>query len=138
MTPFVIDDVPAAIRAAKQSLRAGLPRYRDVFAQVEADIARQVEVIVAARENGGVVIPEIRYADVAAGAVSQDAIDLVEAAGRCAAGAVAYRDARISEQALEGAQRRPATFRSRARAGLCGPATAASSRLRIARPVRPL
>lgn len=83
MTPFVIDDVPAAIRAAKQSLRAGLPRYRDVFAQVEADIARQVEVIIAARENGGVVIPEIRYADVAAGAVSQDAIDLVKARGAC-------------------------------------------------------
>ena len=32
---LVIDDLPSSIRQAKKELRAALPNYREVFAEVE-------------------------------------------------------------------------------------------------------
>lgn len=43
--PLTIDDLPAAIRAAKRTLRADLPGYATAFRELEGDIARQVDAI---------------------------------------------------------------------------------------------
>ncbi|HTJ94812.1 MAG TPA: DUF1479 domain-containing protein [Pararobbsia sp.] len=81
--PLVVDDLPAAIRQAKQTLRAQLPRYREVFLEVEKAITDEAKQIAAMRARGESVIPEIQFADVAAQRVTQDQIDLVKSRGAC-------------------------------------------------------
>ncbi|CAM2160488.1 DUF1479 domain-containing protein [Paraburkholderia tropica] len=81
--PLQIDDLPGAIRAAKNELRERLPNYREVFAEVEADMIAQAERIAALRERGEPVIPEIRFDDIAAGRVSAEQIANVKTRGAC-------------------------------------------------------
>ncbi|WP_321856825.1 DUF1479 domain-containing protein [Paraburkholderia tropica] len=81
--PLQIDDLPGAIRAAKNELRERLPNYREVFAEVEADMIAQAERIAALRERGEPVIPEIRFDDIAAGRVSTELIANVKTRGAC-------------------------------------------------------
>lgn len=83
MEPLRIDDLPAAIREAKRTLRAALPNYREVFAEVEQDIARQAARIAEERARGENVIPEVRYADIAEARVSQHAVDAIRERGAC-------------------------------------------------------
>lgn len=78
-----IDDVSSAIRQAKKELRAALPNYREVFAEVEAAISAQAKQIAAQRARGEAVIPELRFADIAARRVSAEQIALVKARGAC-------------------------------------------------------
>lgn len=78
-----IDDVSSAIRQAKKELRAALPNYREVFAEVEAEISAQAKQIAAQRARGEAVIPELRFADIAARRVSAEQIALVKARGAC-------------------------------------------------------
>ena len=47
-----IDDLPGAIRQAKKELRAALPNYREVFAEVEAAIIAEAKRIAAQRDRG--------------------------------------------------------------------------------------
>ncbi|WP_321870574.1 DUF1479 domain-containing protein [Paraburkholderia tropica] len=81
--PLQIDDLPGAIRAAKNELRERLPNYREVFAEVEADMIAQAERIAALRERSEPVIPEIRFDDIAAGRVSVEQIENVKTRGAC-------------------------------------------------------
>lgn len=78
-----IDDLPAAIRAAKRELRAQLPNYRAVFAEVEAALVDEARKIATLRERGESVIPEIAFDDIAANRVSAQQVALVEARGAC-------------------------------------------------------
>ncbi|NML30154.1 DUF1479 domain-containing protein [Paraburkholderia antibiotica] len=78
-----IDDLPAAIRNAKRELRARLPNYRDVFAELEAAMTKEAQQIAALRERGEAVIPEIRFDDIVANRVSDAQIALVKARGAC-------------------------------------------------------
>ena len=80
---LVIENLPEAIRATKQQLRAALPGYRDAFREVEAEMRRRVEEIVSEREAGHDVIPIVQYADVAAGQVSSELVNKVKARGAC-------------------------------------------------------
>ncbi|KND61943.1 hypothetical protein BVER_01545 [Candidatus Burkholderia verschuerenii] len=80
---LVIDDLPAAIRQAKKELRAALPNYREVFAEVEAAIGAQAKAIAAQRDRGENVIPEIQFSDIAEGRVSAEQIALVKSRGAC-------------------------------------------------------
>ncbi|WLE62049.1 DUF1479 domain-containing protein [Burkholderia plantarii] len=78
-----IDDLPAAIRAAKRELRAALPNHREVFAEVEAAMREMAREIAALRERGAAVIPEIRFEDIDAGRVEAGTIALVKQRGAC-------------------------------------------------------
>ncbi|MDR5780832.1 DUF1479 domain-containing protein [Caballeronia sp. LZ065] len=78
-----IDDLPGAIRQAKKELRAALPNYREVFAEVEQAIGEEARRIAAQRDRGENVIPEIQYADIAGKCVSDAHIALVKARGAC-------------------------------------------------------
>jgi hypothetical protein len=78
-----IDDLPAAIRRAKRELREMLPNYREVFAEVEAAINEEAAQIASLRDRGAPVIPEIRFADIAANRVSAEQIAMVKARGAC-------------------------------------------------------
>ncbi|MDR3427475.1 DUF1479 domain-containing protein [Silvimonas sp.] len=83
MAALRIDDLPQAIREAKRLLRSRLPQYREVFLEVEADLKCKVAAIVAEREQGKSVIPEIRYADIAAGRVDPALRQSVKERGAC-------------------------------------------------------
>ncbi len=83
MDALHIEDLPAAIRAAKRQLRQNLPCYREVFRDVEDDIRRQAAHIVAQRQRGEAVIPEIAYADIAGQCVSDAAIAALRTRGAC-------------------------------------------------------
>lgn len=78
-----VDDLPASIRDAKRTLRAMLPNYREVFAEVAAEMERQADHIAERRKRGEAVIPEIQFADIAAQRVGADRIDYVKASGAC-------------------------------------------------------
>jgi hypothetical protein len=78
-----IDDLSSAIRQAKKELRAALPNYREVFAEVEASIGEEAKRIAAQRDRGENVIPEIQFSDIAGQRVSADEIALVKSRGAC-------------------------------------------------------
>jgi hypothetical protein len=80
---LIIDDVPGAIRQAKQALRAALPNYRKVFAEVEEAIGIEAKRIAAQRDRGEDVIPEIQFSDIAEQRVTAEQIALVKARGAC-------------------------------------------------------
>jgi hypothetical protein len=80
---LIIDDLPGAIRQAKRELRAALPNYREVFAEVEDAIGAQAKHIAAQRDRGEQVIPEIQFEDIASHRVSAEQIALVKARGAC-------------------------------------------------------
>ena len=67
------EDLPAAIREVKAALRARIAAsgrsVEEVFAVIERRVLDRVDEIVAAKELGEPVWPEIDYADIASGAV---------------------------------------------------------------------
>ena len=92
MTSLQIDDLPSAVRQAKRELRARLPNYAAIFREVEADIVRQAKTIGAERARGVESIPELPYADIAAGRVQSSAIDAIRERGACVIRQVFTRD----------------------------------------------
>ncbi|QSN64185.1 DUF1479 domain-containing protein [Caballeronia sp. M1242] len=80
---LIIDDVPAAIRQAKKELRAALPNYREVFAEVEESIGAAAKRIAAQRDCGENVIPEIQFSDIIEQRVTAEQIALVKSRGAC-------------------------------------------------------
>lgn len=78
---LTIDDLPAAIRMAKATLRASLPGYAHTFRELEGDIARQVDAIRRAHAQRRDVIPVLRYADIANASVDPHAIAAIRTHG---------------------------------------------------------
>jgi len=81
--PFHVENLPEAIREAKQKLRQELPGYAAVFQEVENEMRRSVAAIVKERDAGETVIPVLHYSDVAAGTVSPEAIAQIRDRGAC-------------------------------------------------------
>ena len=65
-------DMPAAIARTKAELRQRIGDYTQVFTEVEQAVRTEVDTVVAAREAGENVWPVVEFADVAAGAVTED------------------------------------------------------------------
>lgn len=83
MAALQIDDLAAAIRHAKRTLRAQLPNYRAVFEEVECAVSEDARRIAAQRNAGEAVIPEVAFADIAAQRVSAETVALIKARGAC-------------------------------------------------------
>ena len=81
--PFQVENLPEAIRSAKQMLRQVLPGYAAAFQDVESEMRRKVAAIVKERETGESVIPILKYADIAAGSVSSDMVAKIKDRGAC-------------------------------------------------------
>ena len=79
------EDLPAAIREVKATLRARIAAsgrsVEEVFAVIEHRVRDRVDEIVAAKERGEPVWPEIDYADIASGAVPAAALGQVRRRG---------------------------------------------------------
>jgi hypothetical protein len=80
---LIIENLPEAIRTAKQQLRAALPEYKEVFREVEAEMRRRVEEIVSERESGHDVIPVAQYKEVASGRVPAELVAKIRSRGAC-------------------------------------------------------
>ncbi len=80
---LIIENLPEAIRTTKQQLRAALPKYKETFRDVEAEMRRRVEEIVSERESGHDVIPIVQYADVASKKVPVELVAKIKARGAC-------------------------------------------------------
>ena len=78
-----IEDLPGAIRQAKRELRAALPNYGEVFAEVEEAIGAEAKRIAGRRDRGEDVIPEIQFSDITEQRVTADQIAIVKARGAC-------------------------------------------------------
>ncbi len=78
-------DLAAATREVKAALRARIEAsgrtVEEVFAVVEARVAERVSEIAAARDRGEQVWPEADYADIAAGTVAPETLDLLRRRG---------------------------------------------------------
>ncbi|HEY0704887.1 MAG TPA: DUF1479 domain-containing protein [Candidatus Acidoferrales bacterium] len=78
-----IGNLPEMVRDTKKSLRAALPNYTKVFGEVEAEMRRRVDAIVAEREAGNAVIPIVQYSDIAAGTVAPGMAAKIQERGAC-------------------------------------------------------
>ena len=78
-------DLPAAIAQTKAALRARIEgsgrTVEEVFSVLEERVGQRVQEIVAAKKNGEPVWPVIDYADIAAGKVSDDQLQLLRRRG---------------------------------------------------------
>lgn len=74
-------DLAREIAAAKSELRLALPRYREVFAEVAAEIGREAEAIAARHATGDPIVPSIEYADIAADRVAPEQVEAVRRHG---------------------------------------------------------
>lgn len=93
---FQVENLPEAIREAKKNLRRENPNYAGTFAEVEAEMKRQVAEVVEERNSGGAVIPIVPYADIACGRVPDAMQDKIRRRGACV-----IREVFPSEQATE-------------------------------------
>ncbi|MCT4701388.1 DUF1479 domain-containing protein [Enterobacteriaceae bacterium H20N1] len=78
-----IDDLPQAIREIKQQLRRELPDYREVFAELENDMKRQIEAIQAETARGENPVPQIHADDIIHNRVSEQQKALIRQRGCC-------------------------------------------------------
>lgn len=67
-----VDHLTDTIVATKQMLRTQLPNVAEVFSEVEAHIRQEVESIQEQQAQGKSVIPELDYATIARGDVSEE------------------------------------------------------------------
>src|SRR5579862_7664587 len=78
-----IADLADAVSVTKKDLKRALPRYADIFRDVEAEMRRRIATIVREREAGEPVIPIVAYADIDHGAVSPSTIAAIKDRGCC-------------------------------------------------------
>lgn len=84
MPSLQIDDIPAAIRAAKQQLRTALPQYAEVFRALEANIQQQVAAIRQILARGDNPVPQLDAEDILQQRVSTEQQALIRQRGVCA------------------------------------------------------
>ncbi|MGB1011687.1 MAG: YbiU family protein [Thiolinea sp.] len=75
------DKMPQLIRQAKQTLRAKNPDYPATFAAMGASVQQEIAEIIALRDAGESVVPELAYADIAAGKITQAQRELIQKRG---------------------------------------------------------
>jgi len=77
----ILADLAADIAFAKTQLRASLPKYAAVFAEVAEAVDREANEVGARFMDGDPVVPSIDFADIAAGTVSVESAAAVKQHG---------------------------------------------------------
>ncbi|MFL6427307.1 MAG: DUF1479 domain-containing protein [Acidobacteriaceae bacterium] len=80
---FEIENLAEAIRSTKALLRKALPNHAEIFREVEAEMRRRVNAIVAEREAGEPVIPIVQYGEIEAGTMPTELIAKIKERGAC-------------------------------------------------------
>ncbi len=76
-----IDDVPQAIRDIKHQLRQALPDYARVFAELEADITRQIDELQAVQARGEHPVPQLQADDIVHNRITEQQKALIRQRG---------------------------------------------------------
>lgn len=83
MTHLKIDNIPDAIRTVKKQLRQQLPRYREVFAELNNDMRRQIDALHAEQQRGEHPVPQLEADDILHHRVSEQQKNLIRQRGCC-------------------------------------------------------
>lgn len=78
-----IDELPQEIRHIKQQLRKNLPNYKEVFAELERDMRRQIDDIRSELDRGENPVPQIHADDIVQNRISEQQKALIRQRGCC-------------------------------------------------------
>lgn len=83
MSHLKIDNIPDAIRTVKQQLRQQLPRYREVFAELDAEMRRQIATLNTEQQRGEHPVPQLDANDILNHRVTEQQKNLIRQRGCC-------------------------------------------------------
>jgi hypothetical protein len=78
-----IDELPQEICLIKQQLRKNLPNYKEVFAELERDMRRQIDDIRSELDRGENPVPQIHADDIVQNRISEQQKALIRQRGCC-------------------------------------------------------
>ena len=78
-----IDELPQEIRNIKQQLRKDLPNYKEVFAELEREMRRQIDAIRSGLDRGENPVPQIHADDIVHNRISEQQKALIRQRGCC-------------------------------------------------------
>lgn len=78
-----IDELPQEIRQIKQQLRKELPNCKEVFAELERDMHRQIDAIRSELDRGENPVPQIHADDIVHNRISEQQKALIRQRGCC-------------------------------------------------------
>lgn len=78
-----IDELPQEIRKIKQQLRKDLPNYKEVFAELEREMRRQIDAIRSGLDRGENPVPQIHADDIVHNRISEQQKALIRQRGCC-------------------------------------------------------
>ena len=83
MAPLKIDNIPDAVRQIKAQLRQQLPNYRQVFAELDADMRRQIARLNHEQQRGEHPVPQLEANDILNQRVTEQQKNLIRQLGCC-------------------------------------------------------
>lgn len=83
MAPLKIDNIPDAVRQIKAQLRQQLPNYRQVFAELDADMRRQIAELNHEQQRGEHPVPQLEANDILNQRVTEQQKNLIRQRGCC-------------------------------------------------------
>jgi len=83
MAPLKIDNIPDAVRQIKAQLRQQLPNYRQVFAELDADMRRQIATLNHEQQRGEHPVPQLEANDILNQRVTEQQKNLIRQRGCC-------------------------------------------------------
>lgn len=83
MAPLKIDNIPDAVRQIKAQLRQQLPNYRQVFAELDADMRRQIATLNHEQQRGEHPVPQLAANDILNQRVTEQQKNLIRQRGCC-------------------------------------------------------
>ncbi|WP_336795357.1 DUF1479 domain-containing protein [Erwinia aphidicola] len=83
MAPLKIDNIPDAVRQIKAQLRQQLPNYRQVFAELDADMRRQIAKLNHEQQRGEHPVPQLQANDILNQRVTEQQKNLIRQRGCC-------------------------------------------------------
>lgn len=83
MAPLKIDNIPDAVRQIKAQLRQQLPNYRQVFAELDADMRRQIARLNHEQQRGEHPVPQLEANDILNQRVKEQQKNLIRQRGCC-------------------------------------------------------
>lgn len=83
MAPLKIDNIPDAVRQIKAQLRQQLPNYRQVFAELDADMRRQIARLNHEQQRGEHPVPQLEANDILNQRVTEQQKNLIRQRGCC-------------------------------------------------------
>jgi len=83
MAPLKIDNIPDAVRQIKAQLRQQLPNYRQVFAELDADMRHQIAELNHEQQRGEHPVPQLEANDILNQRVTEQQKNLIRQRGCC-------------------------------------------------------